>query len=61
VTKVPEHPELADAASAYDLFRPEFLRSCLNRLQLRNTLEMVDISDQAKTLIYAGTLDNPIA
>ncbi|GAA4726449.1 GNAT family N-acetyltransferase [Nocardioides endophyticus] len=56
-----EHPELADAAAAYDLFRAEFRRSCLNRLQLRNTLEMVDISDQAESLIYAGTLDNPVA
>jgi siderophore synthetase component len=56
-----EHPELADAAAAYDFFRPEFRHSCLNRLQLRNTLEMVDISDQAESLIYAGTLDNPVA
>ena len=56
-----EHPELADAAATYDLFRPEFRHSCLNRLQLRNTLEMVDIADQAESLIYAGTLVNPIA
>ncbi|MBZ5737119.1 GNAT family N-acetyltransferase [Nocardioides mangrovi] len=56
-----DHPELADAAAAYDLFRPTFRHSCLNRLQLRNTLEMVDISDQAESLIYAGTLDNPMA
>jgi siderophore synthetase component len=56
-----EHPELADAAAAYDFFRPEFRHSCLNRLQLRNTLEMVDITDQAESLIYAGTLDNPVA
>ena len=35
--------------------------SCLNRLQLRNTLEMVDLADQAESLIYAGTLANPIA
>lgn len=56
-----DHPELADAAATYDLFRPEFRHSCLNRLQLRNTLEMVDIADQAESLIYAGTLDNPIA
>ncbi len=56
-----EHPELADAVAAYDLFRPEFRHSCLNRLQLRNTLEMVDIADQAESLIYAGTLVNPIA
>ncbi|MFC7495821.1 MULTISPECIES: GNAT family N-acetyltransferase [unclassified Nocardioides] len=56
-----DHPELAEASATYDLHRPEFRHSCLNRLQLRNTLEMVDISDQAESLIYAGTLDNPIA
>lgn len=56
-----EHPELADAAAAYDLHRPTFRHSCLNRLQLRNTLEMVDIADQSHSLIYAGTLDNPVA
>ena len=56
-----EHPELAGAAAAYDLFRPEFDHSCLNRLQLRNTLQMVDLTDQAGSLIFAGTLANPIA
>ena len=56
-----EHPELADAAASYDLFREEFDHSCLNRLQLRNTLEMVDLTDQAESLLYAGTLLNPIA
>lgn len=56
-----DHPELAEAAASYDLFRSEFRHSCLNRLQLRNTLEMVDLTDQAESLIYAGTLQNPIA
>ena len=56
-----EHPELATATAAYGLRRPEFRHSCLNRLQLRNTLEMVDLADQAESLIYAGTLENPIA
>jgi siderophore synthetase component len=56
-----EHPELADRVAAYDLQRAEFRHSCLNRLQLRNTLEMVDITDQASSLQYAGTLVNPIA
>ncbi|WP_127480308.1 IucA/IucC family C-terminal-domain containing protein [Nocardioides pantholopis] len=51
-----DHPELADRAAAYDQLRPEFAHSCLNRLQLRNTLEMVDITDQASSLRYAGTL-----
>lgn len=56
-----DHPELADAAARYDLFRPEFRHSCLNRLQLRNTLQMVDLTDQAESLMFAGTLINPIA
>ena len=56
-----EHPELEGAAAAYDLRRAEFQHSCLNRLQLRNTLEMVDLADQAESLLYAGTLVNPIA
>jgi len=56
-----DHPELAGAAAAYDLARPEFRHSCLNRLQLRNTLQMVDLTDQAESLIFAGTLSNPIA
>lgn len=55
------HPELSAAAERYDLLRPTFRRSCLNRLQLRNTLEMVDISDQAESLIFSGELDNPLA
>lgn len=60
-THAAEHPELADRIEAYDLQRPAFKHSCLNRLQLLNTLEMVDISDQASSLQYAGTLVNPIA
>jgi siderophore synthetase component len=56
-----DHPEMAEAAGEYDLFQPEFRHSCLNRLQLRNTLEMVDLTDQAESLIFAGTLANPIA
>ncbi|MDZ5619186.1 GNAT family N-acetyltransferase [Nocardioides bizhenqiangii] len=56
-----DHPELADAAAHYDLLRPSFRHSCLNRLQLRNTLQMVDLADQAESLIFAGTLANPVA
>ncbi|RYJ06250.1 MAG: IucA/IucC family siderophore biosynthesis protein [Actinomycetales bacterium] len=56
-----EHPELAEAAERDDLFAPEFEHSCLNRLQLRNTLEMVDLADQADSLLFAGTLVNPLA
>ncbi|MDR7253337.1 siderophore synthetase component [Nocardioides sp. BE266] len=56
-----DHPELAAEAEAYDLLREEFAHSCLNRLQLRNTLQMVDLADQAESLIFAGTLANPAA
>ncbi|MCX6400603.1 MAG: GNAT family N-acetyltransferase [Propionibacteriales bacterium] len=56
-----DHPELADAAARYDLLSARFRHSCLNRLQLRNTLQMVDIADQSQSLIFAGTLANPVA
>ncbi len=56
-----DHPELADAFARIDLFAPTFAHSCLNRLQLRDTRQMVDLSDQAESLMFAGTLDNPIA
>ena len=56
-----DHPELAEAAARYDLLRPDFRHSCLNRLQLRNTLQMVDLTDQAESLMFAGTLANPVA
>ena len=54
-------PRAGRAAAAYDLLRPTFRHSCLNRLQLRNTLQMVDLTDQAESLIFAGELANPIA
>ncbi|WP_101523237.1 IucA/IucC family protein [Nocardioides houyundeii] len=56
-----DHPELADAVARHDLTREEFRHSCLNRLQLRNTLAMVDLADQSESLIFAGTLENPAA
>lgn len=51
-------PELA---SRYDLFVPEFALSCLNRLQLRNNRQLVDLADPAGSLQLVGTLTNPIA
>ncbi|WP_191564025.1 GNAT family N-acetyltransferase [Janibacter melonis] len=50
-------PVAADLA----LDRATFAHSCLNRLQLRNTLQMVDLADQATSLTYVGELVNPIA
>lgn len=53
-----DHPALHEKL---DLFVDRFAHSCLNRLQLRNTLQMVDLADQPSSLQYAGTLRNPIA
>src|SRR5690606_20798921 len=39
-----DHPELADVAARIDLRMPDIPNSCLNRLQLRNTLQMVDLT-----------------
>ncbi|MGW2812716.1 IucA/IucC family protein [Streptomyces sp. NPDC001415] len=54
-------PELADRFKQYDLFAPDFALSCLNRLQLRNNEQMVDLADPAGALQLVGTLRNPIA
>ncbi|MFF2453526.1 GNAT family N-acetyltransferase [Isoptericola sp. NPDC058082] len=53
-----EHPDLA---GRIELRGRRFAHSCLNRLQLRNTLQMVDLTDQSASLLYAGTMANPVA
>lgn len=55
------HPEQAEKYREYDLFAPEFLHSCLNRLQLSNNLQMINLADPAANLKMAGNLRNPIA
>ncbi|QGZ60159.1 IucA/IucC family siderophore biosynthesis protein [Paraburkholderia acidiphila] len=55
------HPQRAAKYSEYDLFAPEFLHSCLNRLQLGNNLQMVNLADPAGNLKMAGNLRNPLA
>ncbi|MFE7870369.1 IucA/IucC family protein [Micromonospora humida] len=54
-------PHLADRLRRHDLFAPEFTLSCLNRLQLRNNQQMVDLADPSAALQFAGTLTNPLA
>lgn len=56
-----EHPELAEDFAAHDLFAADFARSCLNRLQLRNNQQMLDISDPSGGLQFSGRLANPLA
>jgi siderophore synthetase component len=55
------HPHLAAAFARYDLFAPRFALSCLNRLQLRDNQQMVDLADPSSALYLAGTLANPLA
>ncbi|MFB7337626.1 IucA/IucC family protein [Streptomyces adustus] len=55
------NPELADRFRQYDLFAPEFALSCLNRLQLRDNRQMVDLADPSGALQLAGSLANPLA
>ncbi|MFI1563084.1 IucA/IucC family protein [Streptomyces sp. NPDC020490] len=54
-------PGLADRFARYDLFAPEFALSCLNRLQLRDNRQMVDLADPSGALQLVGTLRNPLA
>ncbi|MGW2509397.1 IucA/IucC family protein [Streptomyces scopuliridis] len=54
-------PRLADKFRQYDLFTGEFALSCLNRLQLRDNEQMVDLQDPAGALQLVGTLTNPLA
>jgi siderophore synthetase component len=56
-----EHPELADQFARHDLFAPDFELSCLNRLQLRNNQQMLDLTDPSGGLQMAGRLVNPLA
>ncbi|MFJ9924586.1 IucA/IucC family protein [Streptomyces misionensis] len=55
------NPGLADRFRRYDVFAPEFALSCLNRLQLRDNRQMVDLADPSGALQLVGTLSNPIA
>lgn len=55
------HPQMEAKFRRYDLFEPTFIRSCLNRLQLADNQQMIDLADPAKKLQFVGTLDNPIA
>ncbi|MGO2051587.1 GNAT family N-acetyltransferase [Glutamicibacter sp. 287] len=55
-----QHPDFADRFEALGLFADSFPLSCLNRLQLRNNQQMLDLSDQSGGLLYAGDLDNPL-
>ncbi len=54
-------PHLADRFRRRDLFAETFPLSCLNRLQLRNNRQMINLQRPTAQLQLVGTLDNPIA
>jgi siderophore synthetase component/RimJ/RimL family protein N-acetyltransferase len=54
-------PHLAAKFRRYDLFASEFPLSCLNRLQLRDNRQMIDLADPGAALQFAGSLRNPLA
>ncbi|MEV4945999.1 IucA/IucC family siderophore biosynthesis protein [Streptomyces sp. NPDC053755] len=54
-------PELADRFAQYDMFAETFALSALNRLQLRDNRQMVDLADPSAALQLVGDLVNPIA
>ncbi|MGW8532019.1 IucA/IucC family protein [Nocardiopsis sp. NPDC055824] len=54
-------PHLSERFERYDVFADRFALSCLNRLQLRDNRQMVNLDDPAGALQLVGTLENPIA
>ncbi|MGE6453454.1 IucA/IucC family protein [Shewanella baltica] len=56
-----QHPHLAAKFAQYDLFKDSFVRTCLNRIQLNNNQQMIDLADREKNLRFAGGIDNPLA
>lgn len=56
-----QHPGLAGQFARHNLFAADFELSCLNRLQLRNNQQMLDLTDPSGGLQMAGRLANPLA
>ena len=56
-----DHPQFNEKYSRYDIYKPTFERCCLNRLQLRKTTQMLNLTDPVQSLILQGELTNPLA
>ncbi|UTA48962.1 GNAT family N-acetyltransferase [Simiduia sp. 21SJ11W-1] len=56
-----DHPALAPRFERYDMFAKDFSLSCLNRLQLKNNLQMVNLENPAESLTLHGRLANPLS
>jgi siderophore synthetase component len=55
------HPYLKEQFKKYNLFESEFDSCCLNRLQLRNNKQMLDLAAPIESLQFVGKLKNPVA
>ncbi|NVB36593.1 IucA/IucC family siderophore biosynthesis protein [Pseudenhygromyxa sp. WMMC2535] len=56
-----DHPELGERFARDDLFAPRFMLSCINRLQLRNARQLLDLGDPASSLRFSDMVANPLA
>lgn len=55
------HPQHAEKYSRYDMFAETFPLNCLNRLQMNNNKQMLDLLNPEESLVFAGSLKNPLA
>jgi siderophore synthetase component/RimJ/RimL family protein N-acetyltransferase len=55
-----DYPALEEKINCYHIFSKQFKRTCLNRLQLRNTTQMLDLNDPINNLVVVDYLNNPI-
>ncbi|CCW31702.1 Putative siderophore biosynthetic enzyme [Xenorhabdus nematophila F1] len=55
-----QHLHQIEKFRKFDLFKRDFVRTCLNRLQMANNQQMIDLDDREKNLKFAGTLVNPL-
>ncbi|WP_281321899.1 IucA/IucC family protein [Flavobacterium aestivum] len=55
------HQHLEEQFKKHNLFASEFDSCCLNRLQLRNNKQMLDLASPIESLQFVGKLKNPIS
>lgn len=55
------YPELEEKFRRFDLFTAEIPKTCLNRLQIRNSKKMIDMAAPFRNQHFAGTLKNPLS
>lgn len=55
------YPELEDKFRKFDLFTKEIPKTCLNRLQIRNSKKMIDMAAPFRNQHFAGILKNPLS